>query len=257
MTRGGKREGAGRPTKDGIPRKKLTLALRTDLLAQLTGQAEALGISLADHVNHLLATQLQPTAPAARLTKTRPQIENSIPNLKFTVQADQIHEEDPGLYDRLLKQVDDFDRDLAALPLEDAKSEKIPTYKELASLLQGWTSGYINRRSQQVQYWRKHYRQDGAFRKAMDHLGAWTHEHFRDLLLDNRLPLATHDEALALSVLPAKALKITAVRLLKGERDLKRALKGYEETFRQAVTQQRLQADPSRSAYRFESELGF
>lgn len=256
MTRGGKRDGAGRPTKDGIPRKKLTLALRTDLLAQLIGQSQALGMSLADHVNQMLAAQLQPSASAAEPVKAQVSFEKSIPNQKPAAPAVQSQKVDPTLYDRLLKQVDDLDRELA-LPLDDDESEKVPTPKELQSLLQGWTGNYINRRSQPIQYWRKHYRQDGAFRKAMDHLAAWTHADFRDLLLDNRLPIGTHDEALALSVLPAKALKLTAARLLKGERDLKRALKGYEESFRQAVTHQYRHADPSRSAYRFDSELGF
>lgn len=256
MTRGGKRKGAGRPTKDGISRKKLTLALRTDLLAQLIGQAQALGISLADHVNQLLAAQLQPAASAAKPGKALPTLEKSLPTHKPATPAKPSQAADLTLFDRLLKQVDDLDRELAR-PLEEEESERVPTPKELQSLLQGWDGNYINRRSQPVQYWRKHYRQDPAFRKAMDHLAAWIHADFRELLLDNRLPIGTHDEALALSVLPAKALKLTAARLLKGERDLKQALKGFEETFRQAVTHQRRQADPSRSAYRFDSELGF
>lgn len=272
--RGGKRKGAGRPAQSGIPRRRLTVALREDLLVEMTHQAKALKISLNDHLNHLLAAQLQLSVFALDQTGDKEQIEKStkkalvVGEVTSRTNKDSIaqtlplpFEENQGgdlaVYDQLLKQVDDFDRELEALPLDDDEAPAVPTSKELEVQLRAWTSIHINRHSKEVQYWRKQYRQDKAFRKAMDHLAAWTHERFRDLVLDNRLPLASHDEALALSLLPAKALKITAVRLLQGERDLKQALKGYEETFRQAVTHQRRETDPSRSAYRFESELGF
>lgn len=248
MTRGGKRDGAGRPTKDGIPRKRVTVALREDLLAELVRQAEALGISLADHINHLLVAQLQLSSPA------EVQVETNIAQTPAPLAGQG---DDLAMLDQMLKQVDDIDRELATMPLDADEAEAVPTCKELEILLRRWTSIHINRRSNEIQYWRKHYRQDKSFREAMDHLAAWTHERFRDLLLDNRLPLATHDEALALSVLPAKVLKITAARLLKGERDLKQALRGYEEAFRQVVTQRSREKDPSHSAYYFSSELGF
>lgn len=257
MTRGGKRKGAGRKAQIGIHRRRLTVALREDLLSEIIHQAEALKISLNDHLNHMLAAQLQSSVFAPDQTGDKEQIEKSTKYQTIPLPFEENQGGDLAVYDQLLKQVDDFDRELEVLPLDDEEAPAVPTSKELEVQLRAWTSIHINRHSKEVQYWRKQYRQDTAFRKAMDHLAAWTHERFRDLVLDNRLPLATHDEALALSLLPAKALKITAARLLQGERDLKRALKGYEETFRQAVTHQRREIDPSRSAYRFESELGF
>lgn len=58
MSRGGRRQGAGRPLKDGIARKRQTIALRKDILDELTRQAAEQNGSLSDCVNALLAEQL-------------------------------------------------------------------------------------------------------------------------------------------------------------------------------------------------------
>lgn len=259
MTRGGKRDGAGRPTKDGIPRKKLTLALRTDLLAQMTGQAEALGISLADHINHLLAAQLQQTVPAARQKPPVPAQDKArrpaSPKIAVSASAELLP------FDQLLQQLDEFDRELTA-PLDDEQpdtqaAEPVPSYQELQSLVRNWQFNRypVNRRSQQVQYWRKAYRKDKAFRMAVDHIAAKAPNGILDLLLDGLFPLGSHKEVLGLADLPADTLKCALVRMLKGERDLKQALGSAAETFRQAVTVHARQKDPLFTTYYFFEEI--
>lgn len=227
MTRGGKRDGAGRPTKDGISRKRVTVALREDLLTALLEQAKYKDISLADQINHLLADQLQlldlPTGQVKAPAEQNQVVKNKEPNP-------------------------------VAIPLEEDKTETVPTYQELEKQLRNWGNNNINRHSNVIQYWRKRYRKDKTFREAMDRLAARTHEQFRNLLLDNRLPLAMHEEALALSELPPKLLKLTASRLLKGEKNLKLAVQGFEELFREAAT--RYLETTLGSAYAFPSELG-
>lgn len=252
--RGGKRKGAGRPAQSGIPRRRLTVALREDLLVEMTQQAEGLKISLNDHLNDLLAAQLKLSVLALGQANAEGQIEKSSKYQTLPLPFEENQRVDLTVYDQLLKQVDDLDRELASLPLEE---ELPPTYQELEQQLWRWSSQYVNRHAKEIQYWRKHYRQDKAFWEAMDRLASRTHTRFRELLMDNRLPISSHEEALALAELPAKTLKVVASRMLKGEKDLKQALKGHEEKFRQAVTQFRRQKDPLKLAYRFASEQGF
>lgn len=255
MTRGGKRKGAGRKAQSGIHRRRLTVALREDLLVEITHQAEGLKISLNDHLNDLLAAQLQLSVLAPGQANAGGQVEKSTKYQTLPLPFEENQGVDLAVYDQLLKQVDDLDRELAVLPPDEDETESPPTYQELEQQLWRWSSQYVNRHSKEIQYWRKHYRQEKDFWEAMDRLASRTHARFRELLMDNRLPISSHEEALALAELPANQLKIVASRMLKGEKDLKKALKGYEEKFRQTATRHKRKANPLSSAYVFVSEL--
>lgn len=263
MARGGRREGARRPFKSGVPRKKLTLAIRTDLLAQLVPQAQAKNISLADHINQLLADQLQQTAPAAAqkapvpAKAQAPVTPTQLPEpRKIAASASA----EPLPFDELLQQLDAFDRELAA-PLDDEQpetqtAEPVPSYLEMKALVQKWQFGSsANRRTQEVQYWRKAYRKDKAFRMAVDHIAVKTANGMRDLLLDGLLPLSSHKEVLGLADLPPEILNRTLFQILKGQRSLKQALGSDAETFRQAVTVHARQQDSLYTRYYFFEEI--
>lgn len=255
MARGGKRKGAGRPAPSGIPRRRLTVALREDLLSEITQQAEGLKISFNNHLNDLLAAQLKSFVLAPDQIDAVGQIEKSSKYQTLPLPFEENQGVDLAVYDQLLKQVDALDRELAVLPPDEDEAESPPTYQELEQQLWCWSSQSVNRHAKEIQYWRKHYRQDKAFWEAMDRLASRTHTRFRELLMDNRLPITFHEEALALAELPAKTLKIVASRMLKGEKDLKQALKGHEEKFRQMATRHMRKANPLSSAYVFVSEL--
>lgn len=233
MSRGGKREGAGRPTKDGIGRKRLTVALREDILAELARQAEALDCSISDRVNILLAQQLTgATVPAIRPADKAAAVQRESGKA-------------PGK---------PFGPDRR--PATD-EAEPVPSYRELDELVKKWLyrAPSVNRRSQQIQYWRKAYRKDKAFRDALDRLAGRVHPGLKDLLLDNHLPLSSHKEVLALADLPADTLKLTIARLLRGTRSLKNALGAAAETFRQIATAQARQSDKLFTNYYFFEEL--
>lgn len=237
MSHGGKRTGAGRPFKDGIARKRQTVALREDILTELLRQAAVMGCSLSDRVNALLSEQLKPkpdqaAAPAPGLAGGTPAIGGK------------------------LKQPRSARPDPEPLPASD-KHESVPSYRDLDSLVKKWRYRLspVNRRTQEVQYWRKAYRQHKAFRDAVDRLAARTHAGLRDFLLDGLLPLGSHKEVLALAELPDDTLKRCMASLLKGERSLKLALGPAAETFRQIVSSQVRQADPLYTQYYFFEEL--
>lgn len=237
MSRGGKRQGAGRPTKDGIARKRQTVVLREDLLAELTRQATELGCSLSDRVNALLAEQL--TAKAQQTPTPAPNPAGKSPAAVHKQQPPQLAKPAPT----------------PGPAVEE--SEPIPSYRELDELVRKWQlrQGYINRRSQKIQYWRKAYRQDKGFRTALNKLATLTHSGIRELLLDDLLPIGSHKEVLALAELPRAVVKLTIVRFLRGEGSLKRALGTEAETFRQLIIGQVSQTDPLYRRYYFFEEL--
>ncbi|MDZ4056189.1 MAG: hypothetical protein U1D69_04350 [Polynucleobacter sp.] len=233
MSSGGRRKGAGRPTKDGIGRKRLTVALREDLLAELTHQAEALKCSLSDRVNALLAEQfVERNAPVSNpLNKAA----------AARMELKQAPENPSG----------------SVRPVGDEETESVPSYRELDELVKKWLyrASSVNRRSQQIQYWRKAYRKDKAFRDALDTLAGKVHSGLKDLLLDNHLPLSSHKEVLALAELPADTLKLTIARLLRGTQSLKNALGAAAETFRQIAAAQARRSDKLYTSYYFFEEL--
>lgn len=124
MPRGGKRTGAGRHTKDEIPRHSLTLTLREDVLSALRAKAAGQGCSLSDLANDIFLTHFQPAVPAASL-KLAPLIENPVLNQIPVAPGQPLISEsnDLAFYDQLLKTVDEVDRHLAETPLEDQEPE--------------------------------------------------------------------------------------------------------------------------------------
>lgn len=257
MSRGGKRDGAGRPTKDGIARKRLTVAIREDLLAELTRQAEAQGCSLSDRVNTLLASQLR-EQPANRPAQAKPSSRKpaTVAASAPTVAAAPAATDDAAFYDQLMSQVDAFDRELTAMQLDDEQAEPVPTYQQLSKLVRRWQNNRstVNRRTQAVQYWRKAYRQDKAFRKAVDRIISLNPDGLRDLILDGQFSLSSHKEVLALAELPSDTLKRTLARMLEGQA-LKQALGTEAEAFRQLATNHGRQKDSLFSRYYFFEEL--
>ena len=257
MSRGGKRDGAGRPTKDGIARKRLTVAIREDLLAELMRQAEAQGCSLSDRVNTLLASQLR-EQPASRPTQAKPSARKPAPVAAATPPAPAAPAAtgDAAFYDQLMSQVDAFDRELATMELDDEPADPVPTYQQLSKLVRSWQNQRpaVNRRTQAVQYWRKAYRQDKAFRQALDRIVSRAPEGLRDLVLDGHFPLSSHKEVLALADLPADTLKRTLARMLEGQ-GLKQALGTEAEAFRQIAEEHARKLDALFTRYYFFEEL--
>lgn len=107
-TRGGKREGAGRPPKEGVRRKRRTLALRIDLLARLKQQAAEQGCSLADVINASLHNALRPPAvnPESLLAQATALFESAASPLLYGKLPCQVDEMDSFRQDGLAKPVD-------------------------------------------------------------------------------------------------------------------------------------------------------
>lgn len=133
----------------------------------------------------------------------------------------------------------------------------IPTYEELKDKIDDYIAQRepAKRGSKAVQYWRKRFRSDKAFRTAIYHLGKQTHKDFSQLILDNFTPFQQHCEAVALSTLDSKQQKIIVGRILGGEKDLQQAVSGYEDLFRQSAATHSAQDDALKNYYYFPSEL--
>jgi hypothetical protein len=209
MGSGGKREGAGRPTKGKNQRKAVTVSIELPALAALRQEARFSRLSLADVFNQRLKTSLE-TSPPEILSASYSEI------LNLSYQLDQ---EIKAATDENLKR----------LP-------PVPSVEKLRkSLSRMCQRQNVDRHSKAVQYWRKHYREDKRFRRMMDQIGRLLHKDLVTLIFDAVLPIKTHQEALALTCLEYDHFRIVIGRLLKGERDLKKAMSGFEETYRDAV----------------------
>lgn len=133
-----------------------------------------------------------------------------------------------------------------------------PSFQELKKLAQKRLENLppINRHSLEVQFWRRAYRKDQAFREAVDRLAQQTGPGTKALLLDNQLPFRSQSEVIALATLPTSILKTAIAAVLKGEQSLKTALGDAAEQFRQLVIETAQKSDPKYSHYYFFEELG-
>lgn len=68
----------------------------------------------------------------------------------------------------------------------------VPSYNKLDELVRkklNRQTSSVNYRFEQIQYWRKAYHKDQAFRIAVNKIAGKMHDGIRELLLDNNLPL--------------------------------------------------------------------
>jgi len=216
MTSGGKRPGAGRPTKGKDQRKAVTVSIELPLLEALRQEAKLSKLSLADVFNQRLKKSLASSPPE-------------------TVNDG---------YSEILRLSDELNQELNAATDENLNPlPAVPSLEAIReSLFQMCQRQYVDRHSKAVQYWRKHYREDKHFRRTMDKMGRLLHKDLVTLIFDAVLPINTHEEALALTCLEDDQLKIAVYRLLNGEQDLKVVMSGFEETYRDAVKQMLNQA---------------
>ena len=232
MSSGGKRSGAGRPTKGDLPRKAVTVSIELPLLKALRQQAEVLNVSLADVFNLRLKESMQKQPKPDETTNSA--------------------------YTELIRLSDEFEQKLNA-PLDEDLNElpPVPTYQELEAGIQEMrrTRIEVNRSKAEIQYWRKRYRQDRSFKSAMNQLGRHTHAEFPNVIMDNVTPVKLHREALALACLEPDQQKLVAFRLLNREKDLKKAVAGFVESFREAAKAIDRQEGSLIPAYYFSSEM--
>ena len=209
MSRGGKRSGAGRPIKGKDQRKPVTVSIELPVLEALRQEARLSKLSLADVFNQRLKTSLEMSPPEA-LSDSYSEILNL---------SDKLNEELNAPTDENLNPLP------PAPSLDDLR-------KSLSRMCQRQN---VDRHSKAVQYWRKHYREDKHFRRMMDQIGRLLHKDLVTLIFVFFLPIKIHQEAQALTCLEYDQFRIAIGRLLQGERDLKKAMSGFEETYRDAV----------------------
>lgn len=144
----------------------------------------------------------------------------------------------PPSWDVLLKMSDDLDKALNQ-PVDENGNPlpPVPSYAELQRGVDAFQirRSEVNRRSREVQYWRRFRRKNKGFGKALRVLGQRIHRGLPDLILDNLLPFTSHKEVLGLLDLPESHQEIIFGRLLQGETDLKQAAAGFVETLREAI----------------------
>jgi len=118
------------------------------------------------------------------------------------------------------------------------KSPQLPTSLDFSRLIfQRWHGYTINRRSNEVQFWRRLYKSDAEFRKALDLLVKNTCRELQGLILDGKVFSAPY-ELIALANSEHSFQVHCLYRLLQGK-SLLQAVEEQKETFRQSVIEVR------------------